>query len=277
MLQLKHLPTGVPFNIPLRQKAPFDAVLFDLFDTLVLINNEHDAYMQSLRKAHQYLSANGLNCTFSAFKQTCLKVADRIEHETAVSLEEPHFSSYIERTIAELGRKLKDQTFLAIDAANEFSKEFKKHITVDPQALEVLSLIHRSHKVGVISNLSFSECAWELLEEHHLIEFLDLTVVSGDINLRKPHPHIFNMALRYLGVEASDAVFVGDNLETDVLGSKRAGLTSVHIKRRNQTASAIRPHLAINQLSQLLPLLDIDPAQLAAVTGQTGVVCPLYQ
>jgi putative hydrolase of the HAD superfamily len=278
MLQLNQTPptSGNPYSNAFRHPKPaIDAVLFDLFDTLVLIDNEHDAYVQSLKKTHRYLCVNGLNCTFTAFKQAYLRVTAQIERETTVSLEEPHFSGHIERTIAELGQKLKDQTFLAIDSADEFSKEFKKHVTVDPQALEVLALIRRKHKVGVISNLTFSECAWELLEEFNLKAFLDVTVVSGDINLRKPHTEIFNMTLRYLGVKPYEAVFVGDTLETDVLGAKRAGMTAVHIQRRPPKTAAVKPHRTITQLRQLLPIVGISHKQNDMQKAKVNLACPI--
>jgi putative hydrolase of the HAD superfamily len=236
----------------------FDAVLFDLFDTLVLLGDEHDSYIKSLKKTHKYLSDKGLDCSFNAFKQAYFKTVDKISTKTAHSLEEPHFSRYIEGTLTELGVNLKDKTFLAIESVNEFSKEFKKYVKLDPQTVEVLKLVHIDHKVGLISNLTFSECAWELLEEYELKQFLDVIVVSGDVNLRKPHPQIFNMALRYLGVKPSNAMFVGDTLETDVLGSKNAGMTSVHIKRRIAPKRLdVKPHLTVTELKQLLPHLGI--------------------
>jgi len=171
-------------------------------------------------------------------------------------------STYIEVTLTMLRPNLKGKTFLALESVNEFSKEFKKHIKIDPQTLDALRLIHRGHKVGLISNLSFSECAWDLLEEFDLKQFFDVIIVSGDVNLRKPHPQIFNMALRYLGIKPSRAVFVGDTLETDVLGSKNAGMTSVHIKRKVYSQKvAVKPHLTVTELNQLLPFLGIETSQ----------------
>lgn len=131
---------------------------------------------------------------------------------------------YIEGTIAELGQNLKDKTFLALEAVRYFSKEFKKYVSLDPQTVEVLKLAHDNYKVGVISNLTFSECSWELLEEFGLKQFLDIVVVSGDVNLRKPHPQIFKMALRYLGVNPEKAVFVGRYFRNRCYGVKKCGI-----------------------------------------------------
>jgi putative hydrolase of the HAD superfamily len=271
MQQLKPSPTISGKSFPCKNlgntfqdsESTFDAVLFDLFDTLVLLNDENKSYIQSLRKTHEYLTDNDLDCTFDVFKHAYFKSVDKIYRETVDSLEEPHFSVYIEGTIAELGQNLKDKTFLAIEAVNHFIEEFKKYVSLDPQTFEVLKLIHKKYKVGVVSNLTFSECSWELLEEFGLKQFLDIVVVSGDVNLRKPHPQIFKMALRYLGVEPARAVFVGDTLETDVMGSRNAGLTSVHINRKIEKNSKIKPHLKITQLKQLLPFLGIGLNELS--------------
>jgi HAD superfamily hydrolase (TIGR01549 family) len=248
--------TGQIKPTSIQPQPVLDAVLFDLFDTLVLIDDEHESYIQSLKKTHQHLVHNGLNATFDAFKNAFFKAVSNIENQTAISLEEPHFSLYIEQTLTEMGAKLKDEQYVVLDATDEFSKEFKHHITLDPQALGVLESLHKKYKTGLISNLSFSECAWELLDEYQLKNFLDVIVVSGDINLRKPHPQIFNMALQYLGVKPNRALFVGDTLETDVFGSKKAGMTAVHMRRRLKTNPNIKPHLTITGLQQLLTIAN---------------------
>ncbi len=240
----------------------YDAVLFDLFDTLVLIGEEHEPYVKSLAKAHRCLAKNGLNVSFPEFKKTYLQVAETIEAETSVTLEEPHFSVYFERTVAELGAKI--QEYWILEAVDVFSREFKRHVKVDPQAVEVLGMLHGNYKIGVISNLSFSECVWEILQVSELKRFIDITVVSGDVNLRKPHPQIFNLALKYLGVKPSRAMFVGDTLETDVVGSKNIGMTSIHIKRKSITNSKIKPDSTITELKQLLHRTDINCNRLSA-------------
>ncbi len=132
-----------------------DAVLFDLFDTLVLIDDERTSYIQSLWKMHRYLSHNGLEISFSDFKRVYLGVVDKINAETEVTLEEPHFSVYIERTLIELDAKLKGQTHMVLQAVDEFTQEFKQHIKVDPQAIEVLGQLRGRYKTGLIKPLFF--------------------------------------------------------------------------------------------------------------------------
>ncbi len=102
--------------------------------------------------------------------------------------------------------------------------------------------------------------------------------MSGDINLKKPHPEIFNMALRYLGVKPAEAVFVGDTLEPDVAGSRNAGMNSVHIKRRMITNPNIKPHLLITELKQLMPALglaELIPIPMEVVENDDAVACQI--
>jgi HAD superfamily hydrolase (TIGR01450 family) len=46
----------------------------------------------------------------------------------------------------------------------------------------------------------------------------------------KPSPLMFRIALRRAGCEAGEAVMVGDQLDTDILGARRAGVDSVLVE-----------------------------------------------
>jgi putative hydrolase of the HAD superfamily len=56
---------------------------------------------------------------------------------------------------------------------------------------------------------------------------VDVMVFSEEAGVRKPDPEIFFLACRRLEVDPSEAMYVGDNLETDVEGAARAGLRTV--------------------------------------------------
>lgn len=56
-------------------------------------------------------------------------------------------------------------------------------------------------------------------------------VTSAQAGYRKSHPRIYQATLERTGFGADDAVFIGDSLRTDVLGSQRAGIRSVLLAR----------------------------------------------
>jgi putative hydrolase of the HAD superfamily len=59
-----------------------------------------------------------------------------------------------------------------------------------------------------------------------------------------------------LNIGKEQALMVGDNLMTDILGAKRAGIKSVWINRHNKERNEVIPDYEIKHLSELFPILD---------------------
>lgn len=60
-----------------------------------------------------------------------------------------------------------------------------------------------------------------------LADRVDVMVFSEEAGVRKPHPEIFLRTCRLLEVEPAEAMYVGDDLETDVKGASAVGLATV--------------------------------------------------
>ncbi|MEA2661992.1 MAG: putative hydrolase of the superfamily [Chloroflexota bacterium] len=71
-------------------------------------------------------------------------------------------------------------------------------------------------------------------------ELIDAHVTSIDVGWLKPHPAMFESALSALGVDAADAVMVGDSGAKDVGPAKRLGMRAIHV-RSSDTSSADPP------------------------------------
>ena len=90
------------------------------------------------------------------------------------------------------------------------------------------ALRNRGLKLGLVSNASDPpEILHRDLEEMGLAERLDVAVFSSEVGRRKPDPAIFETALEALGVQAGDAMFVGDRLYEDIRGAGELGMTTV--------------------------------------------------
>jgi putative hydrolase of the HAD superfamily len=68
---------------------------------------------------------------------------------------------------------------------------------------------------------------------HHRLD-VDAIVDSRSHGRVKPHPTIFQSALDQLGVDAAEAVMVGDSLEDDVEGARALGMRAVLIDREDR-------------------------------------------
>jgi arabinose operon protein AraL len=78
-----------------------------------------------------------------------------------------------------------------------------------------------------------------------------------DTIVGKPSPIILEVALKALGVSASDAVMVGDRLDTDILMGKRLGLGTVLVLSGITTAgdpriAEMHPDLVLPSIKELL-------------------------
>jgi HAD superfamily hydrolase (TIGR01549 family) len=233
-----------------------EAVLFDLFDTLLLLEKEEIYYEACLKKMHEFLTENGIAGGFNDFSKVYFDVRDKFYSESRQTLEEPHFKVRVSQTLHILGYKYDASHPIVIGATNVFADEFMQYVTLDKEALNVLRKLREKYRLGLVSNFGLPECGRKLLEIHGLSKFFDAIVISGEINQRKPSPKIFERTLKALNVDSSKAVFVGDMLDLDIRGPKNVGMKTVLIERRSSKGGTdVKPDFTVKTLSELLTIL----------------------
>ncbi len=233
------------------------AVLFDMFDTLMMIERDHAFYNPSLKQAYAYVKAKGVDVTFEEFEKAYVKARDALYAEANKRLEEPHFNLRIANTLEQLGYNCSVSSDTVVGATNAFCETFMSFVRADNSAIESLRKLYGKYKLGVVSNFAIPECVTKLLHFHGLSDLFDVVVVSGAVNKRKPSPDIFLKALELLGIDAENAVFVGDTIDADIEGAKSVGMKTVYIERRLQeTSKGICPDQTIKSMNDLLDALE---------------------
>jgi putative hydrolase of the HAD superfamily len=233
------------------------AVLFDLFDTLLLIRRTDDFYTPALKRMHQFLSQNGVKVPFDVFEQTYIQTRDELYAQTEANLEEPHFDVRVSLTLKRLGYNYEVSNSLVKAATGEFCDEFMKFVSIDKDARIVLQELSRKYRLGVISNFAVPECVDKLMKLQGLEGWFEVILVSGAVNRRKPSQDIFKQGIQTMGVAAGDVVFVGDTLEADIDGAKSVGLRAVYIQRRLEKTEGHRePDVTIKSLTELPRVLE---------------------
>jgi FMN phosphatase YigB (HAD superfamily) len=106
-----------------------------------------------------------------------------------------------------------------------------------------------------------------LLKVTGLAGLTDAEVCSEVARSCKPHPEIFHYALRKIGVDASDAMFVGDDVDTDIVGGNRVGMRTALLSGRQFTIGngsngdpEARPDRHIHRLLDVVDLVIGNPA-----------------
>jgi putative hydrolase of the HAD superfamily len=140
-------------------------------------------------------------------------------------------------------------------AAREIYDEWAAccHFTLYDDVADVLRGLHASGvKIGLISNSH--RCLTSFETHFELRGLFSVAVSSVEHGYMKPHPSIFEAALRGADVAAVESVMVGDSLTHDVDGAMRLGMRGVLVSRSGPVAAP--PHVpVIHSLRELPPLL----------------------
>ena len=87
----------------------------------------------------------------------------------------------------------------------------------------------RRLKLGIVTN-GDSRGQEAKIDALGIRSYFETVVVSRAVELEKPDPRIFQLALRELAAEPAETWFVGDHPVNDVLGASAAGMNSVWLK-----------------------------------------------
>ena len=98
------------------------------------------------------------------------------------------------------------------------------------------------------------------IERFGLERYFRVILVEGEQGIGKPEPEVYGRALDGLGVEASQAWMVGDNLEWDVAAPQRLGIIGVwndYNRAGLPAGSAVVPDRIVHSISELVDGLVI--------------------
>jgi putative hydrolase of the HAD superfamily len=84
----------------------------------------------------------------------------------------------------------------------------------------------------------------------------DTILVSDAVGVKKPHPGIFEQALREMGLTAAETIHVGDSQE-DIEGASGAGIRPVWIDRQRNDRWRAKPESGVTRIRSLTELLDL--------------------
>ncbi|MBN1536018.1 MAG: HAD family hydrolase [Anaerolineales bacterium] len=112
----------------------------------------------------------------------------------------------------------------------------------------------RNHglRLGIVSNRERS--CQEQLDRLGLSPYFEMILIGGDINIYKPEAGIFKYALERMKIEPQEAIFVGDNYFTDVVGAQRVGIPSVLIDPERIFPEAECP--VISRMGEIMALYE---------------------
>jgi putative hydrolase of the HAD superfamily len=129
----------------------------------------------------------------------------------------------------------------------------KKHLFED--TLDVLDYLRtKGYPMHLITN-GFEKTQHAKMRNSGIDHFFQHVITSEEAGIMKPHPAIFEFALKKAGVQARDAVMIGDTLDADIEGAIRAGMDTIYFNPAVPPTAAIRPTHNIGSLKELKNIL----------------------
>ncbi|MBA4385238.1 MAG: hypothetical protein C0410_10925 [Anaerolinea sp.] len=130
-----------------------------------------------------------------------------------------------------------------------------------PEIPEVLAAIKSMGlSMGIISNTQSQRQVPDNLTQYGIIDYFSPIVLTSQYGLRKPDPSIFYYAARLAKVPTGSCMYIGDKINRDILGARRAGFRSaikiLHIFDDGEPDFGATPDAEIENMTQLIPIIE---------------------
>jgi putative hydrolase of the HAD superfamily len=205
------------------------AVFFDLYQTLICYQpTQEEMESRALAKFHISASADVLRRPILTanewlYDRMAQKPLSKRPREEVIAL----YTEYQRIVLKEAAIAADEGIVLNLLG---MMQQVKMDLALFDDVLPALdALKKRRLTVGLISNIEQNMTA--TLDKLGLSPHLDVVVTSQDAGYSKPSKEIFEFAIKKAGVAPSDSVYIGDQYNVDVTGSRNAGMQSILLDR----------------------------------------------
>jgi putative hydrolase of the HAD superfamily len=226
--------------------SAFDAVVFDLFGTLVyeFPRSDWDDWLAT--------TAAVLEADPDAFDRAWAATAIDRQTGRAGDIEEN-----LKTVAARAGAWPSDaQLAEALEARSEL---YRKWFVPRPGAEEVLRVLRERRVPAAL----ISMCAPDtpaLWRSSPLAGLVDVEIFSCEVGLRKPEPEIYLMACERLGVEPTRCLYVGDGAYAELSGAASVGMHAILIRDpADAHVEALRPEAEEWEGPRIEDLREVPP------------------
>jgi HAD superfamily hydrolase (TIGR01662 family) len=241
---------------------PFDALLFDLGNTLIFSEGDWpEIFTKANAELIGHLKDEGIVLDEIPFLDEFSSRLEEYHRERESEFIEYTTAFILRRLLVEWGYPETPQATIHKALRSMYSVS-QEHWHPEPSALPTLTeLVDQGYRLGLISNASDDEDVQTLVDKAGLRRFFEVILSSAAAGIRKPHPGIFHRVLDQIGVSARRAAMIGDTLGADILGAQNAGLYAIWLTRYADVPAnrahqdTIQPHATIHSLAELPGLL----------------------
>jgi FMN phosphatase YigB (HAD superfamily) len=203
---------------------------FDLFGTLVL--QERFSFDQCLEALFSSLLRSGIALDKDDFIQAYRAVNRRLMAEAMEQGRETQNRLWVAGALNELGMAVDPHDPRVEQAVEAYFEPFIRSCRLIPGTGEMLAAVAGHFPLALLSNFTHPPAVDEILARLQIQHCFEATLVSGRLGLRKPHPEVFAQLAACLDLAAGDMLFVGDELQSDIVGAAKVGMRTVWMTYR---------------------------------------------
>lgn len=182
----------------------------------------------------QFCDKYGLQVDPARFERAVAEASSLLDVAQDSAYNPGIFINYTSRIIEGMGGSGPEVDAASREIYEEWALCHHFHL-YDDVAATFRTLVDRGVRLGLISNTHRS---LELFQVHFALEgLISATVSSSDHGFLKPHPSIFEAALRLIDVAPREAVMVGDSFKHDIAGALSVGMRGVLLQRSGEPPS----------------------------------------
>jgi putative hydrolase of the HAD superfamily len=220
---------------------------FDLFGTLVL--QEGFSFEQCIDALYTSLLSSSFRLEKETFVQAYRQVNRRLMDQATADGRETHNRLWVAGALQAFGHAVEPEDARVEQAVKAYFDPFIQSCQLIPDTAEMLERLAGRYRLGLVSNFTYPPAVEQILARVGLERFFDEILISGRLGIRKPHPAVFAELTRRLDLAPAEIVFVGDELQADIVGAQKAGMRTVWMtyRQRLERPSPLGQFLGISE------------------------------
>ena len=202
----------------------YKGLLLDIDNTLYNYNDAHKiALKQLILATHKKTSKK-----IAIIKITYIEARTQINIELSETASSHNRLLYIQRMLELLNENSMN---LSLKLYNIYWDTFLDTIKLYNGVLKFMQN-HQDKLICFVTDLT-ANIQHRKIERLGLYKYANYIVTSEEVGKEKPHPYMFILALKKMGINANEACMIGDSYKKDILGASRLGIQSYWLYKNN--------------------------------------------
>lgn len=244
----------------------YDAVLFDLFGTVALFNQEKLPVFEwqgrstrsTMGRLRDVVTETIPALSFEDFYQALTEVNQELADIRTKEMREILSARRFTMTLVRAGLDDTAATAALGETLSLAHMQLLAAATGIPAThMQLIARTRAHYRTALVSNFDHGPTARQVLQNGQVTDYFEHIVISAEHGWRKPHRKIFLDTLAQLNITPEHALFVGDSPQDDIVGAGQVGMDIAWVSRSGAKPpdGCPRPRYTVRAIPELQSVL----------------------